>query len=83
MALQPFACPWPLLQFLNLFRQSVGLLGRGISPLQGPYLHKEQQTQNKRTHIHAMSGIRAHDPSVRAGEDGSCFRPRGSCDRLV
>jgi hypothetical protein len=32
------------------------------------------------TKIHAFSGIRTHDPSVRAGEDGSCRRPRGLCD---
>jgi hypothetical protein len=39
------------------------------------------QTQNKRTQdIHASSGIRAHDPSIRAGEDGSCLSPRGHCD---
>jgi hypothetical protein len=35
------------LQFLN-FRQSVGLLGLGISPSQGRYLHRTTQTQNKR-----------------------------------
>jgi hypothetical protein len=29
-----------------------------------------------------MSGIRTQDPSVLAGEDGSCFRPCGHCDRL-
>jgi hypothetical protein len=29
--------------------QSVGLLGRGISPSQGRYLHRATQTQNKRT----------------------------------
>jgi hypothetical protein len=33
-------------QFLNL-RQSVGLLGRGISPTQGRYLHRTTQRQNK------------------------------------
>jgi hypothetical protein len=33
--------------------------------------------QNKRTDMHASSGIRTHDPSVRAGEDGSCLRGRG------
>jgi hypothetical protein len=33
-------------QFLNL-RQSVGLLGRGISPTQDRYLHRTTQTQNK------------------------------------
>jgi hypothetical protein len=29
--------------------QSVGLLGRGISPLQGRYLHTEKHRHNKRT----------------------------------
>jgi hypothetical protein len=53
------------LQFLNL-RKSVGLLGQGISPSQGRYLHRTTQTQ---TDIHALSGIRTHDPSVRGGED--------------
>jgi hypothetical protein len=33
------------------------------------------------TDIHASSGIRTHDPSVRAGEDGLCLRSRGHCDR--
>jgi hypothetical protein len=50
VALQPFVGPWPLLQFLNLFSQSVGLLGRGISPPQGRY--RTTQTQNKRTYRH-------------------------------
>jgi hypothetical protein len=65
------------LQFLNL-RQSVGLLGREISPTQGHYLHKHRINAN----IHALSGIQTHDPSVRASEDSSCLRPRGPCDRL-
>jgi hypothetical protein len=46
-----------------IYTQSVGLLGRGISPSQGRYLHTEQ---HKHRDIHALSGIRAHDPSVRA-----------------
>jgi hypothetical protein len=28
-----------------------------------------------------LSGIRTHDPSVRASENGSCLRPRGHCGR--
>jgi hypothetical protein len=32
-----------------IYTQSVGLLGRGISPSQGRYLHRTTQTQNKRT----------------------------------
>jgi hypothetical protein len=39
------------------------------------------RTQNKHK-IHALSGIRTHDPRIRAGEDSSCLRPRGHCDRL-
>jgi hypothetical protein len=57
------------------YTQSVGLLGRGISPSQGRYLHTDAD-------IHALSGMRAHDTSVRASEDSSCLRPRGHCDRL-
>jgi hypothetical protein len=75
VALQPFIGPWPLFQSLNLFTQSVGLLGRGISPSQGRYLHTGQHTD-----IHALSGIRTHDPSVRASEDSSWLRPRGHSD---
>jgi hypothetical protein len=70
------------LQFLNL-RYSVGLFGREISPSQGRYLHTEQHKHRINTDIHALSGIRTHDPSVRASEDGSCLRPRGYCDRLT
>jgi hypothetical protein len=76
VAVQPFVGPWPLFSFLILYT-----VGRtpctGISPSQGLYLHK----QNKHTNIHASSGIRAHDPSVRAGEDCSCLIPRGHCHR--
>jgi hypothetical protein len=34
------------------------LLGRGISPSQGRYLHRRAQHRKTRTHIHASSGIR-------------------------
>jgi hypothetical protein len=85
MALQPFVGHCRLFQFLDLFTQSVGLLGRGISPSQSRYLHTQDRENIEQTHtdIHVSSGIRTHDPSVRAGEDGSCFLPRGHCDRHV
>jgi hypothetical protein len=63
------------LQFLNL-RQSVALLGRGITPPQGRHL---TQTQ---TDIQTLRGIQIHDPSVPAGEDISCLRLLGHCDRI-
>jgi hypothetical protein len=49
-------------RFLELFRQMVGLLGRVISPSQGLYLHRTTQHRKTRTNIHALSGIRTHDP---------------------
>jgi hypothetical protein len=43
--------------------------------------HRTTQTEQTQTKIHASSGIRTHDPIVGVGEDGSCLRPRGHCDR--
>jgi hypothetical protein len=67
---------WPFFSFLIL-RQSVGLLRRGISSPQSRNLN----TEYTQTDIHTSSGIRAHDPSVLPGKEGSCLRPRGHCDR--
>jgi hypothetical protein len=41
----------------------LGILGRVISPSQGLYLHRTTQHRKMRTNIHALSGIRTHDPS--------------------
>jgi hypothetical protein len=73
----------PFFSFVIFFTQTVGLLGRAISPSQGRYLHTGQHKQriNAYTDIHALRGIRTHDPSVRAGENDSCLRPRCHCDR--
>jgi hypothetical protein len=49
-------------RFLELFRHTVGLLGRVISPSQGLYLYRTTQHRKPRTNIHALSGIRTHDP---------------------
>jgi hypothetical protein len=43
MALQPFVEPWSLLQFVIMFTQAVGLLGRVISPLQGATYTQENK----------------------------------------
>jgi hypothetical protein len=43
-------------------------------------------THKHRAHnrdIHALSGIRTHEPNLRTREDGSCLRQRGHCDRLL
>jgi hypothetical protein len=46
--LQPILDPGLLFSSVIIFSQRVGLLGRAISPSQGPYLHTEQHKQNKR-----------------------------------
>jgi hypothetical protein len=75
----PLLGPGLFFSYVNVFTQTVGLLWQVISPSQGRYLHKGQHKHriNAHTNIHALSGIRTHDPSV----DSSCLRPRGHCER--
>ena len=70
MFLQPFVGDWPLFQFLNLIHiQFYSFDGGSARRKAATY------AQNKRTQTsHALSGIRAHDPSVGASEDGSCLK---------
>jgi hypothetical protein len=81
MALPAHSRPGPLIQFRDHFSQTVGLLGRVISSSQGLYLNTEQQKRIHTPNIHALTGIRTHDPSVRASEDSTYLRPRGHCGR--
>jgi hypothetical protein len=62
MALQPFVGPWPLFRFLILY--TVGMTPRtGDQPVTRHLpTYRTTQTQNKRTDIHALSGIRTYDP---------------------
>jgi hypothetical protein len=48
---------------LEVFRHMVGLLGRVISPSQDLYLHRTTKHRKTRTNIHALRGVRTHDPS--------------------
>jgi hypothetical protein len=84
MSLQIFVRPWQLFQFLDIFTQTVGLFDGGSARRKAATC-TQGRTDLEETHtdIHASNGIRTHDPSVRAGEDGSCLRPRGHCDRRV
>jgi hypothetical protein len=84
MALQAISGSWPFIQFRKHFYTD------GRAPWTSDQLvarplptHRTTQTQNKRIqtpNIHALSGIRTHDPSVQASEDSSCVRSRGHCD---
>jgi hypothetical protein len=75
--------PGLFFSFIIFFTQTIGLLGRAISPSQGHYIHTGQHKHRINAHadIHALSGIRTHDPSVRVSEDSSCLRPRSPCGR--
>jgi hypothetical protein len=45
----------------------VGLLGRGISPSQGLFLHTEQhkhRIKEQNTDIHTLGGVRTQHPNV-------------------
>jgi hypothetical protein len=56
----------------------------GDQPIARPrYLHTEhkQRINAHNTDIHALSGIRTHDPNFRASEDSSCLRLRDHYDR--
>jgi hypothetical protein len=70
---------------LLTYTQSVGLLGRVISPSQDRYLHTGQHKHkiNADTNIHVLNGIRTHDPSVRASEDSLCLSLRGHYDQPI
>jgi hypothetical protein len=48
----------------------------------GQHKHRIKVCVHACTHTHnAFSGDQTHDPNVQVGEDGSCLRPRGYCDR--
>jgi hypothetical protein len=86
MAFIALTGPWPLLQFRNyFFTQTVGILGRVVSPSQSRYLYTGQQKYriNACTDIYTLSGIRTHDPSFRTKENSSYLRSCGHRDRLM
>jgi hypothetical protein len=85
MALPAHSGPRPHIQFRNNFYRRQDSMDEW-SAVARCYLHTGQHKQNKCTqtpNIHALSGIRTHDPSVRAGENSSYLRPRGHRDRQL
>jgi hypothetical protein len=81
VALQSSVGPWPLFQFFNVY--AVGRIpwtGESTSRKAAAYTRNNVHTEYTHTNIHALSEIRTHDPSVRAGKDGSFLRPSGHRD---
>jgi hypothetical protein len=71
MAVQPFDRHEQPFQFVILYA-----IGRT------PWTREQPIAMPLNTDIHASDGIRSNNSSVRSGEDISCRRPRGHCDRL-
>jgi hypothetical protein len=59
----------------------------GDQPVTRPLLkHRTTQAQNKCIHtpnIHALCGIRTHNPDFQVKEDSTCLRPLGYRDRCA
>jgi hypothetical protein len=56
------------------FRHLAGLFGREVSQSHDLYLHITAQHTKTRTNIHALSGIRTHDPSLQAAKSQALDR---------
>jgi hypothetical protein len=80
----PLLGPRLFFSFVIVFTQSVGLLGRVISPSQGRYPHRTTQTENKRTQTAiAFSGyqsvvidILAQYRAIAAALECKCYIPQ-------
>jgi hypothetical protein len=86
MALPAHSGPRPLFQFRNNFFTDCRTSWKGDQRLARPLpTHRATRIQNKHNHtpnIHALSGIRTHNPSIRRSEDSSWLRQRGYCGYL-
>jgi hypothetical protein len=74
--LQPIQGPSLLFSSVIIFPYTVGLLGRVISQPQNRYVNTgrhKHKINAVTSNIYAVSGIRTHDPSVRASEDSAYF----------
>jgi hypothetical protein len=73
------------LKLMNLFGQLVGLLGRGISPTQGLYLHRITKHRKTRTHpcLEWNSNPQSQCSSGRRPYMPQTARPLGSTPRNI
>jgi hypothetical protein len=79
--------PWPLLFQIHDHFTDGRTPWTGDQPVARPLpKHRTTQTQNKHIHtlnIHALCGIRTHDPGFRASEDSTCLRSLGYRDLRI
>jgi hypothetical protein len=86
MTLQPLLGPGLFFSFVIFFTQTVGLLGRAISPSQFRYLHTEQHKHRINAHRHPClqwdSSPRSHRSSERRQFTPQTARPLWSVDSI-
>jgi hypothetical protein len=84
VVLQPFVGPWPLLSFLIFYTVGRAPWTGDQSVVRSLPIDRTTQTQNKRTQT-AMPRVEFEPtiPVFGAGEDSSCLKPRGPCDRHI
>jgi hypothetical protein len=58
-------------------------LGRGVGLSQCLSLYRKAQNKKVLTYVHASSGIRTHDPSLRAFQNHMHLKPRGHWNRPI
>jgi hypothetical protein len=78
---QPIQCPGLLFSSVIILHRRYDSLGDWAVRRKAAAYTQDNTNTNVYTDIHALSGIRTHDPRVRAREDSSCLRRRGYCDR--
>jgi hypothetical protein len=90
LALQPQFGPWPTSMKLSVSLRFSRSWTVGRTPWASDQLvarplpvhkHRKTHTHTQTLNIHALGGIRKHDPGFRASEDSACLRPLGYRDR--
>jgi hypothetical protein len=80
----PFVGPLLFFRFTNLIHSRWDSLDRGSARRKAAtYIKGNTITEWTHTNIYASSVIRIHDLVVGTGDDSSCLRPRGHCDRPI
>jgi hypothetical protein len=86
LALQPQFGPWPTSMKLSISLRFSTSYTVGRTPWAGDQLvhkHRKTHTYTQKLNIHALTGIRAHDPGFQASEDNAYLRPLGYRDRSL
>jgi hypothetical protein len=91
LTLEPQFWPWPTSMKLSVSLRFIRSQTFGRTPWAGDQLvarplpvqkHRKTHIHTQTLNIHALSGIRTHDPGFWESEDSACLRPLVYSDRL-